>query len=158
MIVLITLAAVALHSCPVERARYTLRHHPEVTGVFRYIESGDEWPNRIVLTVHDVRAKTTSWWLPWDGGTDGLQNIASTEDPDAPGWHPPDPDGGPRPHGDRQFIGTDARYVVANAAPRLGQRAPAHFLLPDSGGSHDTAFPVRQFFDLVGCSGERARR
>ncbi|VXC61187.1 hypothetical protein [Sphingomonas sp. 8AM] len=158
MIVLFALAAAAIGTCPVERARYTLRHHPEVTAIFHAVDSGDDWPNGVVLMVRDAKTKTTSWWLPWNGGTDELQNISSTENPDAPGWQPPDPDGGPRPHGDREFIGMDAHYWVAFGAPHRGGAAPAHFLLPTTGGSQDDVFHVRQMFDLVGCAAGRSRR
>ncbi|MEG8039357.1 hypothetical protein QP166_08385 [Sphingomonas sp. LR60] len=152
MIAFLVLASLAGPTCAVERAHYALRHHPEVTAAFHPVESGADWPARVALTVRNAEAKTTSWWLPWDGGSNGLQNIASTDDPNAPGWHPPSPDGGPRPHGDREFIGMDAQYLVLSAAPKRGARAPAHFMLPASGGSQDDVFRIRQFFDLVGCT------
>jgi hypothetical protein len=90
--------------------------------------------------------------LPWNGGTDGLENVAATEDVTAKGWTPPSPDGGPRPHGNRQYLGFDAAYDLIDGVPRRGSHAPAHMLVPDLAGAHDPAFEWKDFFDLDGWS------
>lgn len=148
---LLALAAASLTSCPVERAHYVLRDHPGLTADFRSVARSPDWPSGLALGVHHTASGRTFWWLPWNGGSDGLQNVASTGDVTARGWHPPDPDGGPRPYGDRHYIGTDATYRILSGAPRRGEPAPAHMLFPDSAGSQDRVFVARQFFDLVGC-------
>ena len=151
MIGVLAFAAVTTASCPVEQAHYVLRHNPGVTASFRPVDSGPDWPSHVALGVHYEASGATFWWLPWNGGSNGLQNIASTEDVTVKGWRPPSPDGGPRPYGDRHYIGTDGAYELINHVPKLGDAAPAHMLFPDSGGSGDIAFRNRQFFDLVGC-------
>jgi hypothetical protein len=141
----------AATQCTVENARYTPRHDPDVTAYFRPVDSGPEWPSNVALAIHHRQSGKTFWWLPWNGGTDGLQHVASTEDVMLKGWQPPNPDGGPRPYGDRQYIGTDAAYDLIDRVPRRGDPAPAHMLFPDSAGAHDPVFPRKQFFDLVSC-------
>jgi hypothetical protein len=143
--------AAASTVCPVEQARYALRHDKNVTAYFHPVESGPDWPSRIALAVHHRNTGRTFWWLPWNGGSSGLQNVASTEDVTAKGWRAPNPDGGPRPFGNRQYIVTDSSYSIISHVPARGDRAPAHMLFPDSAGSRDPAFSKRQFFDLVGC-------
>lgn len=151
MIGLLLVAAASTAFCPVERAKYAFRNDPSVIAYFRSVDSGPDWPSHIALAVHYKETGRTFWWLPWNGGSDGLQNVASTEDITAKDWRPPDPDGGPRPFGDRQYIVTDDAYNIMNHVPTLGERAPAHMLFPNSAGSGDTAFLNRQFFDFVGC-------
>lgn len=151
MLVLLALAAVSVRQCPVESAHYVLRHDPNVTAYFRDVDSGPDWPSGVALAVRHKTSGQTSWWLPWLGGTDGLRNVASTEDVTKPGWRPPNPDDGPRPYGDRQYVGTDGAYNVIDDVPHKGSVAPVHMLFPNSASAHDTVFPIKQFFDLVSC-------
>jgi len=151
MIGVFTFAAAIMASCPVEQARYVLRHNPSVTAYFSSVDSGPDWPSDIALAVQHTELGKTFWWLPWNGGSNGLQNVASTVDVSARGWQPPSPDGGPRPYGNRQYVGTDLAYNLINHVPKRGERAPAHMLLRDAAGTKDTAFLDREFFDLVGC-------
>ncbi len=153
MIGLLMLAAAAAPAqCPTERAHYVLRHNPGVTAYFRAVDSGPEWRGGLALAVRFDKTGQTFWWLPWLGGTDNLQHVASTTDVTASGWRPPNPDGGPRPFGDREYIGTDADYNIIDNMPRRGKQAPAHMLIPDAGSSQDRVFFDKQFFDLVSCS------
>ena len=95
------------------------------------------------------------------GGTDDLQNLASTTDVTAPGWKPPDPDDGPRPLGDLDYIATDAGYTIIDDIPRRRGIAPAHILIPQLGDRLWHQWPnveprdgaPKQFFDLVACTG-----
>ena len=151
MIGLLALAVATVASCQVEHALYVLRHDPSVTASFRAVDSGPEWPSHVAIAVQHKELGKTFWWLPWNGGSNGLQNVASTEDVNAKGWRPPSPDGGPRPYGDRQYIGTDAMYNLINHVPKRGEPAPAHMLFRDAAGSKDNAFLDSQFFDFVGC-------
>ncbi len=151
MFTLFVLAAAVRTSCPVERAHYVLRGHPDVTADFRPVATTRDWPSGLALGIRNGDSSQTSWWVPWNGGSDGLQHVASTEDVTARGWHLPDPDGGPRPFGDRQYLGLDATYSILGDVPRRGTPAPAHMLFPDSAGSQDRVFVARQFFDLAGC-------
>jgi hypothetical protein len=153
MLSLWALVAASAVQCPVESAQYVLRDDPDISAYFRRVEGGPHWPNGVALAIHSRSSGETSWWLPWNGGTNNLQNITSTTDVTASDWRPPSPDGGPRPHGNREYLGFDEGYNVINAVPRSGQSAPAHILIPNSGGSNDRIFPSKQFFDLVSCSG-----
>lgn len=148
----VMLAVGLLAECPAENAQYVLRHAPEISARFRAVDSGRNWPSNLAFEVYNHKLHETSWWLPWPGGTDNLQNIASTTDPTTKDWKPPAPDGGPRPLGDRQYLGMDADYDVINDIPHRGKPAPAHSLIPEAGSSHDHTFPEKQFFDLVRCS------
>ena len=152
------LASAAIIACPVENAHYALRHTPGVTAYFRDVDSGPDWPGGVALAVHVRRTGVTTWWLPWRGGSDNLQNLASTTDVRAPGWKPPSPDGGPRPLGNREYLGADARYTIIDDIPLRGGPAPAHMLIPTGGSSRETVFLAKQFFDLVKCSGPGGQR
>jgi hypothetical protein len=166
MMLLALAAAVASLSCTVERARYSMRTAPDITASFRDVDTAkaangwDDWPSHVAFRIHIGKTNRTYWFLPWPGGTNDLQNLASTTDVDAPDWKPPNPDGGPRPLGDFDYIATDAQYNVIDDIPRRGGIAPAHILIPGLGDSlwHQSADPSRregapkQFFDLVGCS------
>ena len=149
----LVLAAAASAECPSERAQYVLRRWPDVTAYFRAVDSGNDWPSQLALAIHSKKTGQTTWWVPWQGGTDGRTNIASTTDVTRRDWRPPNPDDGPRPLGDRQFLTTDSSYNIMEGVPQRGKPAPAHMLNPDAGSSRDEVFPVKQFFDFVGCSG-----
>lgn len=160
-LVLVAAMAAAL-ACPVEEARYVLRAAPQVTAHFRKVASGRDWPSGLALATTFARSGHTYWWVPWNGGTNGQQNVASTTDVTKPGWRPPSPDDGPRPHGDLEYLGADTSYTFLNAVPVAGQPAPAHFILaglgrrlygPGFGDPRDEpeAPDTRQFFDLVAC-------
>lgn len=156
MIGLFALVAVATAECPAERAHYVLRGRPDITAYFRAVDSGNDWPSQLALAVSSSKTGKITWWVPWQGGTDGRTNIASTTDVTRSGWRPPNPDGGPRPLGDRQLLTLDAVYDIMEGVPKRGKTAPVHMLNPDAGSSRDEVFPVKQFFDLVGCSKERS--
>lgn len=151
MLGLLALAAASITQCPVERAHYVLRHNPKVTASFRTVDSGPDWPSGLALAVHHQDTGKTFWWLPWLGGTDGLRHMASTQDVTKRGWRPPNPDDGPRPYGDRQYLGTDAAYNILSGWLHRGAVAPVHMLFPKSASARDKVFPTKQFFDLVSC-------
>ena len=159
-------AAVASFSCNVEHARYSMRTAQDITATFRAVNTArdangiDYWPSHLAFRIHMGKTNRTYWFLPWPGGTDDQQNLASTTDVDAPDWKPPKPDDGPRPLGDFDYIATDAQYNVIDSIPRRGGVAPAHILIPRLGDGlwhqvrelnpRDGA--PKQFFDLVSCS------
>ena len=160
MLGVLTLAAVTAH-CPIERAHYSLRTAPAITASFRDVApDAQDWPAHLAFGVTDAKSGRTFWFLPWPGGTDDLQNLASTKDVTAPGWRPPSPDDGPRPLGDLQLVITDAAYSVIDDIPRAGGVAPAHILVPELGdrlwhgvmnGDFVRVVAPKQFFDLVRC-------
>lgn len=143
--------------CPVERAQYVLRTAPQYTARFIVVDSGRDWPSGLALQVQSEVTHTTYWFLPWNGGSDGRQHLASTTNVKESGWMPPNPDGGPRPLGDLDFFGLDASYRVLDSVPRAHQGAPSHMLVPAlgetlwhrSGGTRER--PPTQFFDLLAC-------
>lgn len=159
-------AVVAALSCNVEHARYSLRTAPDITASFRDVTTSraagsfDDWPSHVAFRIHMGKTNRTYWFLPWPGGSDDLQHLASTTDVDAPSWKPPNPDNGPRPLGDFDYIATDARYNIIDSIPHRGGFAPAHILIPRLGDAlgHQVADlnprdrAPKQFFDLVGCS------
>jgi hypothetical protein len=153
MLPAIVLAA-AVASCHVDSARYVLRTAPDVTAQFRRLEPSVDWPAGLALGVHFAKSGRTYWFLPWGGGTDDLQHLASTADVTAREWRPPSPDGGPRPIGNVDYIAMTRAFRVIDATPRRGDVAPAHLLLPNLGDqtwhSNRDAAP-KQLFDLVGC-------
>ena len=155
MIGLLALVAGLSAQCPAENAHYILRHSPAVSAFFRPVNGGSDWPSRLALEVRNVSTGHTSWWLPWLGGTDNLQNIASTTDVAAPNWQPPNPDNSVRPEGDRQYVGLDGDYNIIDGLPHRGAAAPVHFLISNGGSSHDQTFPTKQMFDLIRCSESR---
>lgn len=162
----IAVLAAATLACPVEGARYQLRTATSYTAEFLAVDSGPEWPNGLTLKMTSAKTRQVYWFLPWNGGSDLRRHMASTTDVTAPGWTPPSPDGGPRPFGDLEYIGVDAAFQVLAATPGRGDRAPAHFLLPDLGqalwyrpldmGVRER--PPTQFFDLVACGSARSAR
>ena len=154
LIGLFALVAVATAECPAARAHYVLRGRPDISAYFRAVESGKDWPSQLALAIGSSKTGKVTWWVPWQGGTDGRTNIASTTDVTRSGWRPPNPDGGPRPLGDRQLLTLDAVYDIMEGVPQRGKAAPVHMLNPDAGSSRDEVFPVKQFFDFVGCSKE----
>lgn len=89
MLAFFVIAAAAPLQCPTENARYVLRNAPEVTAHFRAVDSGPDWPSGLALAVRFGRSGHTYWWLPWNGGTDNRQNIASTTDVTVPDGDPP---------------------------------------------------------------------
>ncbi|WP_369936290.1 hypothetical protein [Xanthomonas tesorieronis] len=158
MLLNLALALVAGH-CTVDRARYALRGDPALTARFVVVESGAAWPTHLALRLQSARSGRAHWFLPADGGSDGRQLLASITDPTVSGWRPPDPDGGPRPLGDAEYIGADADYTLLDRAPRRGDEAPVHFLLPElrellwyRTPADQRERSARQFFDKVGCS------
>ncbi|KGK56462.1 hypothetical protein NC00_17970 [Xanthomonas cannabis pv. phaseoli] len=156
---LVLMMALAVSGCTAEHARYALRDDSGVQAAFQRVASGPQWPAQLAVHLLSARIGLDAWFLPWNGGSDGSQHLASTTDVTAPGWQAPDPDGGPRPLGDISYLGTDADYRVLSEVPRLGSAAPAHVLLQDlrealwyRTGPAQRQAVATQFFDLVGCA------
>ncbi|NML04665.1 hypothetical protein [Sphingomonas sp. G-3-2-10] len=150
------IAAMSLSTgqCPVERAHYALRTMPGVTARFLRVSVTEDWPVGLALRMDFAATGRSYWWLPWNGGTNGHQNLASTPDPATPGWRPM----AVRPLGDIEWITADADYAVLEAVPRHGDDAPAHFLIPNLRRAMWYRTPqdrregtTKQFFDLVRC-------
>src|ERR1700755_3021568 len=115
--VLALLSAATLSSCQVDQAHYVLRTAPDVTADFRPLDRGKDWPSGLALSIRFSKSGRTYWFLPSNGGTDGVPSLVSTTDVDQSGWRPPDPDGGPRPLGDIEYLGMAADYRVIGHAP-----------------------------------------
>lgn len=153
--------AAQLDSCKVEDAVYQQRQAPSITARFIPVEPSAEWPSGLAMKMHFGDSGRTYWWLPWNGGSNGRQNLASTTDVTAPGWKAPHPeDQRGRPLGDVGYMGMDAAYNILAVGLRRGGQAPAHFLVPDLRAAlWYRTDPSRrdadsgQLFDLVACPG-----
>ncbi len=148
----IALALAAAAVCLVENAHYSLRHTPGVTLSFVPVKTSRDWPSGIAMAEHLDASDHTNYFLPWQGGTDGRENVAYTTDVTKPDFRLPSPDGGPGRLGDMEYIATDAGYEIIDHVPARGDPAPAHILI--SGLSNSTWRPdsiVKAFFDLDGC-------
>lgn len=147
---LLSLAAATSQSCPIENAHYALRADRTVTAEFHPTARSRDWPLGLTFGIHISKTGRTYWWLPWNGGTDDLQNIRLT------GIRGRDH---PTGHGDLEFWTTDADYNFLNAVPKAGDAAPAHIFIPSLGRAlwmytvqtaQADSVP-RAFFDLVSC-------
>lgn len=159
--------AVDLQDCKVEDAVYQQRGGSSITATFIPVNSGPLWPANLALKMHVGATGRSYWWLPWSGGSNGRQNLASTTDVTAAGWRPPAAEAaGARPLGDVGYFGMDASYNILGEMPRRGGLAPAHFHVPDLRSALWNRTPPDrrdaesgQFFDLVSCgnTGAKAR-
>ncbi|HEY0334778.1 MAG TPA: hypothetical protein VGC74_13885 [Stenotrophomonas sp.] len=157
MILAVLMAASAM--CAPEQARYVLREDPAITARFLTVEASSDWPSGIALRLHSSRTGKDYDFLPWSGGSDGAQHLASTGDVTAPHWGLPSPDdGAARPLGDVTYIATDEHYTLLAVPPGRGVQAPAHILIPDlrealwyRTGPDARESTTKQFFDRVGC-------
>jgi hypothetical protein len=153
------MASLSAH-CSVENATYRLRSAPAITATFLDIDGGQDWPSHLALRVRIGASGRDYWFLPWNGGTDGLAHLASTTDVRSAHWKAPSPDAAnERPIGDIDYIGTDASYRVLEGVPVRSGIAPSHMMMPNLGDAlwHRTDPSKRdgapkQFFDLVSCS------
>lgn len=144
-----------LAACPVEHAHYALRTMPGVTARFVPVTGGDaEWRVGLALRMDFAATGRSYWWLPWNGGTDGMQHLASTPDPATKDWHPMQV----RPLGDVDFIATDAHYTLRDGVPLRGEVAPAHFFIENLREAMWYRAPqdrreatAKQFFEMVRC-------
>ena len=158
MLTIFAAVVAAMSPCPIENAEYSLRGASNVKAYFKRVDRTSDWPSGLAFATHFENTGRTYWWLPWRGGTDGRQHLASTTNVITREWRPPSPDGGPRPLGDIDYIATDAGYNVASVSPQQGKTGPHHILLPQLSDviSHNTKVDSRdyastQFFDLVDC-------
>lgn len=153
-------AVAATPICKIENARYRQRFAPSITARFQDVDSGPDWPSRVALLIHVAKTNRSYWWLPWAGGSNGEQNLASTTDVTAPGWSAPSPDDGrQRPLGNVDYLAVNAAYDVLHDMPLRGGPAPAHFFIHDlrealwyRTPSEKRDDEARQFFDLVSCA------
>ncbi len=149
----IALALSATVACPVESAHYSLRHAEGVTLTFIPVATSNDWPSGVAMAVHNTFSGHTNYFLPWNGGNDGRQNVAHTTDVTRSDFTLPSPDGGPGRLGDMVYIATDARYNIIDEIPEKGAAAPAHILISDlSDSSWKNDAVVKEFFDLTDCA------
>lgn len=162
--VLLAMAAAAamamdLQTCKVEDAVYRQRGS-SISATFIPVNSGPDWPASLALKMHVGDSGRSYWWLPFSGGSNGRQHLASTTDVTAPGWRPPSgEDGRARPLGDVGYVAMDASYNITGAPLQRGGLAPAHFHIPDLRSALWYRTPPDrrdgesgQFFDLVSCT------
>lgn len=150
-------ASPATQDCPTERARYELMGAPSFTAGFRPEPKRPGWLTDVSFFVRSAGSGKTFWFL-FDAGTARYVNMISTTDLTAPGWVPPDPDGGVRPLDDMHYLAADAALTFDPNLPRQGAPAPAYVLLPDLSeklwyGQRDGAKEgvATAFFKLKGC-------
>jgi len=154
---LLPLLALAVATCAPEQARYVLRGDPAISARFLVVAATPDWPAGLALRLHSARSGRDYDFLPWSGGSDERQHLASTASVTAAGWQVPAADA-PRPLGDVEYLGFDASYALEAEMPRRGGQAPAHFLLPDlrealwyHAAADQREGTARQFFDQAGC-------
>ncbi len=158
--ILLTLAAAALSApCPAERAQYRQRTAPTVTARFIPVASGRDWHAGVALAIHFKDSGRTRYFLPWNGGTNGLLYATLLSvDPTLRSWQPPAEGRINGRSRDFMYLGFDGAYKVLPAVPHRRQAAPVHFILPEASDAlwHDIndrreRMPI-QMFDLVRCS------
>ncbi|AZR28064.1 hypothetical protein [Xanthomonas vasicola] len=76
----VLMMALAVSGCAVENARYTLRDDAGVQAEFHAVASGPQWRAQLALRVHSSHTGLDAWFLPWNGGSDGSQHLASSTD------------------------------------------------------------------------------
>ena len=148
------LALAVASVCPVENAHYTLHHQYGVTLSFQPIAKSRGWPSGVAMAVHVERSGHTIYFLPWQGGTDDLENVTRTTDVTRADFQLPSPDGGPGRLGDMEYIAIDAGYEIVDHTPMRGDPAPAHILLSGLTNMlwhHDRDSVAKAFFDYDGC-------
>lgn len=89
-------SAAAPPACPTAKARYQLMDAPGFTAGFLAQPSHEGWLTDVAFFVRSAPSGKTYWFL-FDRGSARYINMISTTDVTAPGWTPPDADGGPRP-------------------------------------------------------------
>ena len=164
LVVMIAAMAANPGTCKVEDAVYQQRSATSISARFVPVDPSADWPSGLAMKMHFGDSGRSYWWLPWNGGSNGRQHLASTTDVTAPGWKAPSPENGSqRPLGDVGYIGMDASYNVIKAVPRRGEIAPAHFHVPDLREALWYRTPpdrrdadTGQFFDLVDCTSGKA--
>jgi hypothetical protein len=132
----LALALAVASVCPVENAHYTLHHQHDVTLSFQPIAQSRDWPSGVAMAVHVASSGNTNYFLPWQGGSDGKENVAHTTDVTRPDFQLPSPDGiyrhrcqlrdyRPRPHargpgpGPHPALGIEL-FVMARGRGRQG--------------------------------------
>ncbi|TWB37268.1 hypothetical protein [Nitrospirillum pindoramense] len=148
--------AAAKSPCTIDRASYQLHGNPQFTAGFRDVGHHENWQSTLAFFVRSNSTGKTYWFL-FDAGTARYINLISTTDVTAPGWHPPDPDGGTRPLGELHYFAANADLTFNESLPKAGDAAPDHILLPDLSEVMAYKATPREtvqtaFFDNTGCA------
>lgn len=120
-------------SCSYGQARYSLKSKPDVTAEF--VSRPNQAP-QLPLFLH-VNMHSVGWdnWYEFDVGS-GYSDIGliSINNPQAPNWQPPDPDGRRgRPHQDEVYYPIDQNLNFLVDVPTLSGSAPKYFFIPNLG-------------------------
>jgi hypothetical protein len=143
--------------CKTARARYEMMGAPGFTAGFRPEPKRPGWLTDVSFFLRSAQTGKTFWFL-FDEGSARYVNMISTTDVTAPGWAPPDPDGGARPLGEMHYLAADAALKFDPRLPRQDAPAPTYVLLPDLAetlwyrqrdGAKEAA--PTAFLKLVGC-------
>ncbi len=124
------LAASVAPNCTIDHARYVLRGAPDYSAGFHVIGDYETLISDLALFVRSGKTGRTFWFF-FDQGSGRYIYLHSTTDVLAPGWQPPDPDGGDRPLGQMHYMAADADLSFSLVLPQSGQPAPTYILLPD---------------------------
>ncbi|MDE1146891.1 MAG: hypothetical protein PW843_09755 [Azospirillaceae bacterium] len=148
-------AAATIDECPITDTLYTMRGRPDVTAGFRDVGQHREWAGTLAFHVTSARSGRSYWFL-FDQGSAHAVNLISTTDVVAPGWQPPNADGGVRPLGEQHFLAADGDLTFAAALPKTGAKAPRYILLPDLSEVMAHKADPREdvptaFFEATGC-------
>jgi len=127
--VVLALAPVCAHACPVEQAHYAMEGVPGVEAGFSPVGHHAGWKSDVALY---VRTPAHMDYFLFDQGSARYVRLISTTDVTASGWKPPDPDGGVRPLGSMEYFSLHADgSFYQDVIPKAGDEAPARIFLPD---------------------------
>jgi hypothetical protein len=127
-----TNAAGAVHpACPIERARYVLRHDPRYTAGFYLPGVRTEKHQPLTFFIHSS-VTTKTYWFFFDGGTARYTFLYSMPVAPSAHWTPPDNDDRRQaPFEDITFLSADHDYRFRFERPVADDSTPELLLISD---------------------------
>lgn len=153
-----SLFTLSLAACPIDDARYTMRHNEHVDVTFQRVRSSASWPSGLIMKVSSrENPNAIAWFIPYQGGSSGVNSLAASSNPDEPNWSPPEQDAS-RLSADIDYALFDENYDADTQALSQNSSASAHIFIPMLADSLRHLSPPRhfgevtsQFLDLTEC-------